>query len=82
MMQHVAQWGGANEVTLTGDESGIQAHTHDVEGHTQVGSTVAVTFQAASIVSTRPTTSTGPVAAIDPHNNESLFVDVNFIIKV
>jgi len=79
--------GGANTVTLTGGESGTSAHTHTWTITAGQFSVIAGTGMASGAnLGTALTTGTNALSseanADDPHENQSLFVDVNYIIHV
>jgi len=74
--------GGANEVTLTGQESGIQAHSHTKSefGGTQngIGGANLANIQGP----TNNTGTTGDTNAVEGHENKPPFLDINFLIHV
>ncbi len=73
--------GGSKTHTLTGPESGIAAHSHS---HKSVGS-FDQGIAGANMTNVRSDTLqtgvTGPVTAVNAHNNEPQFLDIHFIIK-
>jgi len=73
--------GGLNEVTLTGDESGIQAHTHMYQPNGGVSNGIAGA-NLANINGASTTTSSTTASAIDAHENRSPFLRIHYIIKV
>ena len=72
------------EVThlLTGPESGIQAHTHQVPVASGGGTIYANGYGGGSIVSTYGTLVTGNTNAVTAHNNVQPSLGVNWIIKI
>jgi len=77
----VGNTGGAATVTLTGDESGIQAHVHTFS-RAMSAFTPAMTAGATLIGNETVNTGSTTAAAIDAHNNEPQFIDLHYIIKV
>jgi len=73
--------GGVKEVTLSGQESGIQAHSHAKSefGGTQngIGGANLANIQGP----TNQTGITGDTNAVEAHDNEAPFVDFNWVIK-
>jgi len=81
--------GGANTVTLTTAQMPVHTHVQDSHTHSYVGiGSVGTGFGGEAGLQTTGLT-TGATTAINQdagsgtaHNNESLFVDVNYIIHV
>jgi len=73
--------GGLSEVTLTGDESGIQAHTHNYQPNGSVSNGIAGNNTANINGNATATTST-TASAIDAHENKPPFLRLHYIIKV
>jgi len=76
--------GGANSVTLTALESGLRSHLHEIQGNTGTGASAngAVLPPVNQAVTGRNTENVSALPADDAHENQSLFVDVNFLIHV
>jgi len=78
--------GGANTVTLTSGESGVPAHTHGGSPNPPAGLIAAGTSFGSGLAGTltalQDVLANTPANASDAHTNESLFVDVNYIIHV
>jgi len=78
--------GGVNSVTLTAAQSGLPAHNHQERHFTLgVGSGLGINDPRDNTPSSTNdplTENAGPDAASASHSNESLFVDVNYIIHV
>jgi len=71
--------GGADTVTLTGNESGVQNHTHSYNQSVSFFGTsgLANTSQNASAT----TGGSGTIGAIDAHENRPAFVEGIYIIR-
>ncbi len=76
--------GGVNAVTLTEAQSGLVTHDHNYTGIGDVSNGIAGNNSAniQGAVNARTTQTVTGAPASSSHENQSLFVDVNFIIHV
>ena len=78
----IGEWGGASTVLLTGNQSGVQAHTHTVPTATDAtgaGTTIANAYDALPGAAVSTASQSGD--ALEAHTNEMTYLVCNKIIK-
>jgi len=78
----LATEGGLSEVTLTGPESGIAAHTHNYQPNGSISNGIAGNNTANINGNLTSTSQAGPTSAAEAHENRGPFLRVHYIIKV
>ncbi len=78
----IGEWGGATEVLLTANQSGVQAHAHTVPTATDAtgaGSTIANAYDNVPGSTVSTASQSGP--ALEAHTNMMTYLVCNKIIK-
>jgi len=78
----IGQEGGLSEVTLTGPESGIAAHSHTYQPNGSNSNGIAGANMTNINGLATNTSTAGPTNAANAHENKPPYVRVHYIIKV